>query len=137
MGPHFPRSFERGIISSGYWEEKISPGFEGQNLPWSLTGGGGLPNILVMRGLCWSLKSPLFGRGQDLWVVEGGLPRTLASTISRVIDGGLPESSVGELSPVPQVRLPEAGNCAAILSAECQLGLSAGVSGGRGVHLHS
>ena len=33
---------------------------------------------------------------------------------------------------VPQVRLPEAGSCAAILSVECQLGLSAGVSGGRG-----
>lgn len=133
MGPDFPRSFERGIISSGYWGEKISHGFEGQNLPWSLTGGGeSLPNILVIRGLCWSLESPLFGRRQDLWVIEGGLPRTLASTISRVINGGLPESS-GELSPVPQVRLPEAGSCAAILSVECQLGLSAGVSGGGGV----
>lgn len=33
---------------------------------------------------------------------------------------------------MPQVRLPEAGSCAAILSVECQLGLSAGVSGGRG-----
>lgn len=98
MGPDFPRSLERGIISSGYWGEKISPDFERQNLPWSLTGGGGLPNILVIRGLCWSLESPLFVRGQDLWVVEGGLPRTLASTVSRVIDGSLPESSAGELS---------------------------------------
>ena len=40
MGPDFPRSLERGIISSGYWGEKISPDFERQNLPWSLTGGG-------------------------------------------------------------------------------------------------
>ena len=38
---------------------------------------------------------------------------------------------------MPQVRLPEAGSCAAILSVECQLGLSAGVSGRRGGYLQT
>lgn len=50
MGPDFPRSFERGIISSGYWGEKISHGFEGQNLPWSLTGGGESPEYFGDTG---------------------------------------------------------------------------------------
>lgn len=62
MGPDFPGSFERGIISSGYWGETISPGFDGQNLTWSL--GGGLPDILVVRDLPLLLKFPVIGEGK-------------------------------------------------------------------------
>ena len=73
MGPDFPGSFERGIISSGYWGETISPGFDGQDLPWSLWGGG-FPDILVVRDLPLSLKSPVIGEGKISRVIDGVSP---------------------------------------------------------------
>lgn len=56
------------------------------------------------------------------------LPRTAASTGSRVIEGGFSLSLWVE-EPAHRLRccLPGAGRCAAILSVESQLGLSAGV----------
>lgn len=78
--PDFPGSFERGIVFSAYWGKNMSPGFEGQNLPWSLEVGGS-PSVIeeVVSGLCW-------GGGSRSPGSLRGLPRTLASTISRVID---------------------------------------------------
>ena len=65
MGPDFPGSFERGIISSGYWGETISPGFDGQDLPWSLWGGG-FPGYFGGAGSPPVIEVSSHWGGQDL-----------------------------------------------------------------------
>lgn len=123
MGPDIPRSFERGIISSGYWGENISPDFEGQNLLWSSRG--------VSR-VSWRCRISLRSLRRFLQVFVGErspgslLPKTAESMGSWVIWGGGFSLSLWLEEPAHRLRccLPGAGRGAAILSVECQLGLS-------------
>lgn len=101
VGPDIPRSFERGVVSSGYWGETVSPDFEGQSLLWSLRG---LPGILAVQDLPRSLRrfSQTFVGERSPWVIASqdsgvrGVPGYWGL-------GVLLESAGGGVSPPPQV----------------------------------
>lgn len=99
------------------WVENIVPDFEGQNLLWSSRGP---PGCFGGAGSLWEGFLQVFvGERSPVSLLPMG-PRVTAGR------GGSPRAFEWRSQPTASGAAYLAGRCAAILSVECQLGLSAG-----------